>query len=119
MANSNAITSTGTLSYTANRVSAKLSTSFQADQLGDYFESGIQNVGTAEESLDAGDVTTIGFVGVRNMDETNYIEVGGTTGVYSIKLKAGEGFCARWNHNDVFVKANTAACKVEYLIIEA
>jgi hypothetical protein len=119
MANTNAVTIASTLSYSANRISARLATSFSADQTGDFFESGVQAIGTAEEELDYGDVTSIGFVGIRNMDDTNYVEVGRTTGVYSIKLKAGEGFVARWNGNTVFVKANTAACNVEYIVTQA
>ena len=119
MANPNAITLSSTLSYSANKASAKLSVTSQADQTGSYFESGIASIGTVEETLDKGDVGTIGFVGVRNTDPTNFVQVGSSTGVYSIKLNPGEGFVARWNANSVFIKANTAACNCEYLITEA
>jgi len=120
MANLSAISVSSSLSYSANKVSAKLSTTFSADQAGNFFESGIQSVGTTEESLDKGDVVTIGKIAVRNMDATNYIQVGHLTGSYSIKLNPGEGFAGlTWGGSSVFVKANTAACNVEYLIVEA
>jgi hypothetical protein len=53
------------------------------------------------------------------MDTTNYVEVGAVTTQYGIKLLAGEFALFRVNGTDVFCKADTAACDVQYLLIEA
>src|SRR5947207_780380 len=112
------ITVSMTLRYAKNKASASLSGGFGASQAGDKYEAGVQSIGTTEESLQKGDVGTIGWLAIRNMDATNYVEFGSTTGVYSITLLPGEAVCTRWNHTGVFSKANTAAVEVEYLAIE-
>jgi hypothetical protein len=95
------------------------SESFQVDMSGDAFTHEIQQVGTSEEELAQGaDLGTPGFILVKNLDSTNYVEVGSTTGVYDIKLKAGEAAIYRHNSATVYAKANTAACNVEYILIE-
>lgn len=114
----NEITISSTLRYSKSPTSASLTASSQFSQVGTKFESGIQTIGTTEEALQKGDVGTIGYVAIRNTDATNYVEVGSTTGVYSIKLLPGKGCVVPWNASTVLIKANTAACDVEYLIIE-
>jgi len=59
---------------------------------------------------------TPGYVYVRNMDTTNYVEVG-ITASYTIKLLAGD-FALFPAAAAIYAKANTAACNVEYIIIE-
>jgi len=89
------------------------------DITGDAFTHEVQSVGTSEEELAQGaDLGTPGYVLAINLDSANYVEIGSTTGVYDIKLKAGE--IALWRHNSasVFAKANTAAVLVEYIICE-
>ena len=86
---------------------------------GDAFTHGVQSVGTTEEELAQGaDVGTPGYVLIKNLDATNYVEVGSTTGVYDIKLLAGEVALYRHNSGSVFAKSNTASCLVEYIIFE-
>lgn len=114
----NEITVNATLRYAKSPASASLSMSFLQDQTGDKYQGGIQTVGTAEESLDTNDVGVIGFLAIRNNDDTNFVQVGATTTVYSIKLGPGGGALVPWNGSNVFVKANVAACDVEYLLIE-
>lgn len=89
------------------------------DVTGDCLMSCIQEIGTSEEEITQGaDLGTPGYVLAKNLDSTNYIEIGSTTGVYDIKLKAGE--FALWRHNSatIYTKANTAACDLEYILIE-
>lgn len=74
-------------------------------------------VGTSDEALALGDVSTIGWVYMRNLDATNYISVGSDGTLYPIKMKPGEPALIRWNAAAVHVKANTATCQMEYLII--
>ncbi len=114
----NEISISGNLRYSKDSASAALATSFRADQTGDKYQAGIQIVGTSEENLDKGDVVTIGFISVRNADDTNFITLATLTATPSIKLKPGEGCLLRWSGSNVIAKANVAPCNVEYLILE-
>lgn len=115
----NEISLSSTLSYAKNKAAAKLATSFLATQAGDKYMAGVQIIGTAEESFTKGDVGTIGYLACRNLDATNFIQLGATTGVYSIKLLAGEGCVVPWKASTTYVKADTASCEVEFLLVEA
>jgi len=76
-----------------------------------------QTIGTAaEEVLGKGEITTVGYVAVRNADATNFVEVG-TTGKLAAKLKAGDIAVFRAN-GDVYAKANVANVDVEFILIE-
>ncbi|MFC1924291.1 hypothetical protein ACFLXA_02875 [Chloroflexota bacterium] len=89
------------------------------DVTGDCMTYGVQEIGTSEEEVTQGaDLGTPGYVIAKNLDDTNYVEIGSTTGVYDIKLKAGE--IALWRHNSatIYAIANTAACDLEHIIIE-
>lgn len=89
------------------------------DVTGDAFTHQVQSVGTTEEVLEQGaEVGTPGYMIVKNLDTTNYIEIGSTTGVYDIKLKAEEFALYRHNSATIYAKANTAACLVEYWLVE-
>lgn len=97
----------------------QVSRSFSLTVSGDARVSGVQSIGTTEEQLALGDVSSVGVVEIFNLDTTNYIEVGGTTGVYTIKILPGEGYAYRSTTNNVYCKANTAAVKVAYKIFSA
>lgn len=107
-----------TLRYAKDTTSATLSTAFTVDQVGAAFEGGLQTIGITEEVLVKNDVGTIGYIGVKNTDTTNFVQIGATTGVYSVKLKPGEGTVTPWEATNVYMLANVAPCKVEYLLIE-
>ncbi len=79
----------------------------------------MQTVGTSEEVLVKNDVATIGYIGIRNNDETNFVQFGATTAEYSIKLKPGEGAVVPWQATNVYALANVGSCAVEYLLVEA
>jgi hypothetical protein len=116
----NEISISSTLRYAKSGVSASQSTSFNADQAGDKYQAGVQIIGTTEEALDKGDIGTIGYISFKNLDATNYVQMGITTGVYSIKVLAGKGGVIPWNSATApLVKANTAAVELDYLMIEA
>ena len=86
---------------------------------GDAFTHGVQEIGTTEEEVVQGaDLGTPGYLLIINLDSTNYVEIGSTTGVYDIKLKAGEVALYRHNSATVYGKANTANVKVEYCLFE-
>jgi hypothetical protein len=78
----------------------------------------VQSVGTTEETLDFGDVSTEGLFYVRNLDGTNFVEIGpqvGTgNGQLDIKLEAGDFFFGRIKAASAWrAKADTAACLLD------
>lgn len=89
------------------------------DVTGDAFTNGVQQIGTSEESISiSADIGTPGYVLLCNLDSSNYVEFGSTTGVYDIKLKAGEVALYRHNSGTIYAKANTSPCNVEFIAIE-
>lgn len=84
---------------------------------------GSPSVGTSEEAIPLGEVTAAGaLMTVKNLDDTNYIEIRNATGaVDMIKLPAGETALFRFG-SDITAPywiANTAAVKVHYRLVSA
>ena len=74
---------------------------------------GYLTIGTSEESEAFSELTTEGWLLMENLDTTNYVEWGFATGVYGGRLEAGEFALFRMNPTGtLYLKANTAACKV-------
>jgi hypothetical protein len=68
-------------------------------------------------------IGTPGYAFFYNHDATNYVEVGnhnGGTPIYTARLKPGEGCLMRLTMaaNAINLRANTATCRVEYVILE-
>lgn len=79
----------------------------------------VQNVGTSEEAVDLGDVATPGWALFINRDDTNYVTIrDGSGGDDVVKLEAGEFALFRLATATPYAIANTAACDVEYVILE-
>jgi len=85
---------------------------------------GIQEVGTAVEQITKGDTTDGGFYFFRNIDATNFVEIGTTSddsasGTFQpfLKLLAGEYSIGRLKEANVFAKSNTAATKLQYRMV--
>ena len=78
------------------------------------------SVGITKENISKPtDMGTIGYVFLWNRDSTNFVEFGDDADGPSIKLLAGEFGMFRWGATNVSAKADTAACVVEYALIEA
>jgi len=80
-----------------------------------------QNVGTSEEDLSNVDAGNSGFMFIKNMDSSNYVEYSRSTatgtGSLNHKLSPGEFNWVRLNSTGAIkVKADTAACDVEAII---
>lgn len=74
---------------------------------------GYVTIGTTEESVSLSELSTLGWCYIQNLDTTNYVEWGFATGVYGGRLKASEIALFRLNPGaSLYMKANTAACKV-------
>jgi len=88
---------------------------------GDAYTSGIQAIGfAAEEEIAQGlELATPGYMLIKNLDTTNYVRIGSTTGVYDIRINAGEFALYRHNSATVYAIADTGICNVEYTLLEA
>lgn len=79
-----------------------------------------QSVGTSEEALGLGEVTSLGYCLVINRDETNFVQLRtGTGGTYFAKLLPGEVALFRFGSGVTapFVIADTAAYQIEVFLI--
>ena len=88
---------------------------------GNYAVHNVQAVGfAAAEALIKGDITTVGYCWFKNLDATNFVEVGyDDTGFKNvIKLKAGEEAVVRLGQNTPQAQADTAGVKLEYIMVE-
>ena len=78
-----------------------------------------QNIGTSEEAITLGEVTSPGWAFFINRDETNFIELRvATGGAKFAKLKPGEFAFLRLGSGAQapYAIADTAACQLEYKI---
>lgn len=85
---------------------------------------GIQVIGTAEEAVTVGDLATPRWAYFRNLDATNYVEIGivpELTFYPVIKLLAGDPPVLLKIADSVtlYARANTAAVKIDKLILDA
>lgn len=80
---------------------------------------GTKSIGTSEESEAFAELSTLGWVAMANLDDTNYVEWGFATGVYGGRLEAGESAMFRLNPSTtLYLKADTAACNVSIYALE-
>lgn len=80
------------------------------------FDYRIISIATSEATYSIpSDITAPGYLFLRNMDATNYVQVGFATTVYHIRLLAGQVALLpiEPGETDLFLKSNTAACDVE------
>lgn len=91
------------------------------DQAGALVYDAVHDIGTTEESITAfGDIANEGICVLYNLDTTNFVQVGKATTSYFAKLKPSH-IPAIFNMNpatDLFLKADTAACKVRVMVFE-
>jgi hypothetical protein len=66
------------------------------------------------------DLTSVGQITLLNKDTTNFVQVGFSTGVYGMKLRASQGLPAMFEGAStsvvLYLKADTAACDVDIAI---
>lgn len=92
----------------------------QLDVAGDDVTFKTQNVGTSEEALDLGDVSTPGYILIYNEDATNYVSVRSGTGAANlVKIRPKAIALFECEASAPFVIANTAAVRIHYCLIEA
>jgi len=83
--------------------------------------TGIQAIGTSEETLNLGDVSDPGYLMIKNLDSTNFVQfnVDATPTQYTGALKAGEFACLRLGDtaSALYLKADTASCNIQYWLL--
>lgn len=90
------------------------------DVSGSHYIRRSQSIGTSAEALDIGEITTCGYIAIHNKDATNFVEIrDGSGGADVVKLLAGETAVFRLATSTPYAIANTAACIVDYLLVEA
>ncbi|HAX91569.1 MAG TPA: hypothetical protein DCY07_05085, partial [Rhodospirillaceae bacterium] len=90
------------------------------DLTGAGVAAGVLSAATSAAAIPLGGVTTPGgFLLVKNLDATNYIEIGfDSSGFVAIaKLKAGQAALIPLK-NAPWIQANTAACLCQYRIFD-
>ena len=109
-----------TLSYSKGGRTLQVSESFQRTVSGNAYVKATQSISTsAGQTLDLGPVGTVGFVLLKNTDDTNYVDFGYADSPYVTRLLPGESCLLPWSGAAIYAKAHTAACIVEYTLIEA
>jgi hypothetical protein len=81
----------------------------------------VVSIGTTEESVTYPELTTPGVCYIKNLDTTNYVQWGTATTVYSGRLLGTDiPACFRLDNaaTTLYLKANTAACKVLILVLD-
>lgn len=117
-----------TLSITAAITDSTISLTRRTDNLAVTTAAG--NVDNRIVSVSSGGETTFtldtnignaGYVYAKNLDATNYVDLGFATTVYPLRLKAGQVgiFPITPATSALYLLANTAACRVEIMVHEA
>lgn len=116
----NELVLTATLAFAKGNVDVSLDPgSLQVTVSGTKYHQGVQEIGTSEEALSIGDVGTAGYVLLINRDATNFVELRPGSGLADlVKVKAGEFALFRLALEGPYAIADTAACEVEYIVIE-
>lgn len=96
------------------------STSTQHDVSGNGVVEHVQSIGFAtHEALDVAEVTTFGFAYFKNLDATNYVQIGiDESGTFHpfIKLLAGQE-AQVWLSEAPYAQADTGAVLLDYVIV--
>lgn len=90
------------------------------DQTGDKATYTIQTIANTATALEQGSVGTPGLCWLKNLDATEYVEIGYTSGSFLplVKLKPGEVAILRFNQATPQGKAQTTSIRLEILLIE-
>ncbi len=85
---------------------------------GNPISEGVQSVGTSYEAIQMGEVTAPGYVVLKNLDATNYVEFSADSGGANalVKTRAGQPALFPMDGTTLYARANTAACLVQYKI---
>lgn len=85
---------------------------------------GFQAIGTSHESISTSDLTAVGWAIFKNLDDTNYVEIGldvAATFYPLARMNAGEmaGPFRIATGVTLYARANTAACNIQAIVLDA
>lgn len=111
------------ISFTARKNGAEIaiSTSNNVTMTGDDLVNVTQVIGTTAELVAFGDITGApGEVVIKNLDATNYIELGGDSGltVFKTKLLPGRFTVFQPSSATLYAKADTADVRIQIIATE-
>ena len=92
-----------------------------ANMSGTDMASQTLSIGTTEESLALGtDVTLPAHVCIANLDSTNYVQIGFSTGDYVVRINPGAAALLPYveSGTTIYAKANTASVTVQVTACE-
>lgn len=87
------------------------------DLLGNEYEQKVISIGTTQEAVNLDSAGDIGLVMVKNLDGTNFITMGTTTGQLGVVVYPGEVALFRSETGALFMKADTADCLAEVILL--
>lgn len=119
----NEISVTVGLSVTKDELVVKESTTtIRRTMTGTHAASSVQDVGTTYEALAfPAELATLGYCYLKNVDATNYIEIGRDVGAafYGvIRLLPGDVQLVRFSAATMYARANTATAKLRFSLLE-
>lgn len=116
----NEITVTSSIIASKNGATMQAAFNKTLDMAGDQMINNVQIVGTTAETLVVGDVTTIGYTILKNLDATNYVEIDSVAGMTSFpqKLLPGEFCVLKPQTANIYAKANTASVNLLVVSVE-
>lgn len=123
MANEITITDSGAVVNGGYRDQLTFGGTYRVDQAAAGSAGGIRTIGTSAENLVLTDIATPGILYVKNLDATNFVEIGvdNTGFVAMAKLEPGDP-PARFRIADsttIQLKADTASCNVQFWCLES
>ena len=115
----NELSATISITFSKGGAEVNRAESIEITVTGDAYTAGVQEIGTTEEAVAQGsELGTPGWIFIKNIDDTNYVEFGISTGVYTTKIIAGKFAWFFVNGATLYAKANTAACNIDYIWFE-
>ena len=100
-----------------------VATTVNEDVSGTGVADSTQTIGTSAESLVLGDVSAPGFAYFKNLDPTNFVEIGYDIGGFQpfLKLEPGQfAYCyIATAAATIQAKADTSDCLLEYMVLDA
>lgn len=118
----NEIYATLRLRGSKNGATVDVSKTFRQDMTGDDLTQATQVIGTTAETVDFGEITGApAQVLISNLDDTNFVEFGGDSGltVFKLKLLAGKSMIVPLSSGTLYAKADTADVRIQLAAIEA
>jgi len=98
------------------------STSGNTTMAGDDMLQGTQVIGTSSEVVDFAEISGApSMVLIQNLDATNFVEIGGDSGltVFKLKILAGKAILISPSSATMYAKADTASVRIQVIAAEA